>query len=264
MRNDIQAEELLAMLDIVKPIHNNILKNAEVYYNYSSSGSCSSSDSTGQQSTEPSAPTNEPVVAPEAPSSFTPSATTERRPEDTGKSGENQSGPKTARKNIPRKVSTEDYYDQINISINDIRITKRSKRMTAYLSLKDTNDKKFSIYLRCCLTSSLDETLRSIKRTDNRILEEQFHLMSEQLQPGGKLLMGRLRYNPRRFKIEEEHKTLLKSALLTVYDYGTHMEALFYLLGEHYAIMLTDDITEKQKGIFDFTGSFKRDMEEEE
>jgi hypothetical protein len=263
MRNDITAQEILAQLGIGKPT-TNILKNAEVYYNSSCSGSCSSSDSTVQQSTGPSDPTNETVVAPEALFSLTPSARDERRPEDTGKSGEDQSGPKIVRKNIPRKVSMEDYYDQINISINDIRETKRTKRMTAYLSLKDTNDKKFSIYLRCCLTSSLDETLRSIKKTDNRVLEEQFHLMSEQLQRGGKLLMGRLRYNPRRFKIEEEHKTLLKSALLVVYDYGTHMEVLFYLLGEHYAIMLTDDITTKQKGIFDYTGSFKRDLEEEE
>ena len=88
--------------------------------------------------------------------------------------------------------------------------------------------------------------------------------MTEELQSGGKLLMGRLRYNPRRFKIEDEHKTALKSALLAVYDYGTHMEALLFLLNEHYAILLTDDVTEKQKGIFDYTGSFKKDIEEEE
>lgn len=263
MRNDIQAEELLAMIGLDTPIIKK-LNNAEVYYNSSCSGSYSCSDSTVQQSTEPSAPTNETDTAPEAPSSFTPSATTERRPENTGKSMENQSGPKTVRKNIPRKVSTEDYYDQINLSINEIRETKRTKRMNAYLSLKDENDKKFSIYLRCSLTSSLDEVLRPIKQIGNKVLEEQFHLLAEQCGSDAKLLMGRLRYNPRRFKIEDEHKTALKSALLAIYDYGTHMEALFFLLNEHYAIMLTDDVTTKQQGIFNFTGSFKRDIKEEE
>ena len=255
---NLTADEILAMIGQDNKQANS-MNHAEVYYNYNSSscsGSYSSSDSTLQQSTGPTDPTNESVVAPTAPVSSS----------GASHPGLKESPKKSVspRKNVPRKVSTNDYYDQINMSVNEIRVTKRSKRMTAYLSLKDENDKKFSIYLRCQLTSSLDETLRSIKKASNTILEDQFYLLTEQLQPGGKLLMGRLRYNPRRFKIEDEHKTALKSALLAVYDYGSHMEALLYLLGEHYAIMLTDDITEKQKGIFDYTGAYKRDIEEEE
>ena len=252
MRN-MTAEDILATIsENSKNIDLGTEINAEVYYNYNVSGSCSYSDSTVQHS-------DETVSAPEAP--FSSQAQGPLVKEDRKNTGQPKSG--EPRKNVPRKVSSEDYYVQINMSVNEIRRGKRTTRMNAYLSLKDDNDKKFSIYLRSSLTSSLDETLRSIKKTDNRTLEEQFTQLKAICPPDAKLLMGRLRYNPRRFKIEDEHKTNLKSALLAVYDYGTHMDAVLYLLHEHYAIQLTDDLTEKQNGIFDFTGSLARDIEEE-
>ena len=251
--HNMTAEDILATISRnSKKIDLGSEINAEVYYNYNTSGSCSYSDSTVQHS-------NETVSAPEAlfsSQALGPLVKEDRKNTEQPKSGE-------PRKNIPRKVSSQDYYVQINISVNEIRRGKRTTRMNAYLSLKDDNDKKFSIYLRCSLTSSLDETLRNIKKTDNKTLEEQFTQLKAICPSNAKLLVGRLRYNPRRFKIEDEHKTNLSSALLAVYDYGTHMDAIFYLLHEHYPIQLTDDLTEKQNDIFDFTGSFARDIEEE-
>ncbi len=252
---DIQAEELLAMIGLNTPIIKK-LNNAEMYYNTSSSGSCSSSDSTLQQSTGPSDPTNESVVAPMAPSSFS-GASHPGVKEDQRNTG-------SPRKNVPRKISLEDYYVQINMSINEIRRAKRTDRMNCYISLRDENDKKFTIFLRSSLTSSNDETFRSLRKTNNIILEDALTEIGSNCPKNAKFFSGRLRYNPRRFKIEDEHKTNLKSAVIGIYDFGTSMTAVLFLLNEFYVIELTDDLTTKQQGTFDFTGSFQRDVKEEE
>ena len=231
-------------------------QHAEMYYNTSSSGSCSYSDSTLQQSTGPSDPTNESVVAPSAPISF-PGAShpgVKKDQRDTG----------SPRKNIPRKVSLDDYYVQVNMSINEIRRAKRTDRMNCYISLRDENDKKFTIFLRSSLTTSNDETFRSLRKTNNTILEDALVEIGSNCPKDAKFFTGRLRYNPRRFKIEDEHKTNLKSAVIGIYDYGDRMTAVLFLLNEFYVIELTDDLTTKQQGTFDYTGSYQRDVKEEE
>jgi hypothetical protein len=231
-------------------------QHAEVYYNSSSSGSCSYSDSTLQQSTGPSDPTNESVVAPTALISSTGASHPGLKeiPKNTG----------SPRKNVPRKVSLDDYYVQVNMSINEIRRAKRTDRMTCYISLRDDNDKKFTIFLRSSLTSSNDETFRSLRKTNNKVLEDALTEIGSNCPKDAKFFSGRLRYNPRRFKIEDEHKTNLKSAVIGIYDFGTSMTAVLFLLNEYYVIELTDDLTTKQQGTFDYTGSFQRDIKEEE
>jgi hypothetical protein len=233
--------------------------SAEMYYNYNKSSSCSSSDSTFQQSTEPKAPTDVNVQAPAAliSSSGASHPRVRKNSEGTGNTGE-------PRKNIPRKVSLDDYYVQINMSVNEIRRGTRTDRLNCYISIREENDKKFSIYLRSSLTTATDETRRSLRKTDNRVLEEALIEMQMNCPDDAKFFSGRLRYNPRRFKIEDDHKTNLKSALLGIYDHGTHMTAVLFLLGEYYPVALSDDLTEKQKGTFNFTGNFTRDVEEEE
>jgi len=230
-----------------------ILKDAEMYYNYhSSSGSYSYSDSTLQQSTGPSDPTYESVEAPLALiSSKTPGE------KETKKSGEAM-----APKNVPRKISHEDYYDKINISVNEIRRGKRTDRMTAYISIKDENDKKFTIFLRSSLTTSIDETFRSLRKDNNQILTDILIEIGAECPSNAKFFSGRLRYNPRRWKIEDAHKTNLKTAIIGIYDFGTHMTAVLYMLNEPYVLKLTDDLTTKQT-MFNFTGSFERDIKEE-
>lgn len=236
-------------------MNNNVIKlekspSAEMYYNYSSSGSYSYSDSTLQQSSES-------VGAPEAlfsPSS--PSGLDVRIPEEVQKT--------QPRKNIPRKISREDYYVQINVSVNEIRRGKRTDRMNCYISLKEENDKKFSIFLRSSLTSSIDETFRSIRKNQNKTLEEALIQMGSNCPREAKFFSGRVRYNPRKWKIEDEHKTNLKSALIGIYDYGKHMTCILFMFDDFHGIELSDDLTEKQIGKFDFTGSFEVDVGESE
>lgn len=253
--SNLTPEELAILDSIHKPRNQ---PNAEMYYNYSCSGSYSYSDSTLQQSTGPSDPTNESVSAPEAQfSSPSPSGTDVEKAKEVRKSVE-------VRKNVPRKISLNDYYVQINMSVNEIRRGKRTDRMNAYLSIREDNDKKFGIYLRASLTSSIDETFRSIRKTDNRILEQALIDMGSNCPSDAKFFSGRLRYNPRKWKIEDEHKTNLKSALIGIYDYGTHMTCTLFMLGEWYVIELSDDLTTKQQGMFDFTGIYERDVKEEE
>lgn len=247
--SNLTPEELSILDNISKPRSQ---PHAEMYYNYSSSGSYSYSDSTLQQSTGPSDPTYESVLAPTAQFS------------SPSPSGQDEKKSKEVRKNIPRKISLNDYYVQINMSVNEIRRGKRTDRMNAYLSIREENDKKFSIYLRSSLTTSTDETFRSIRKTDNRILEQALIDMGANCPNDAKFFSGRLRYNPRKWKIEDEHKTNLKAALLGVYDHGTHMTAVLFMLDEWYPIELSDDLTTKQQGTFDFTGIFERDIKEEE
>lgn len=226
---------------------------AEMYYNSSTSRSYSKSDSTLQQSTGPSGPTNESVPAPSALVS-SPAASQPLVKEDR----------KEVRKNVPRKISLEDYYTQIRMSVNEIKRGKRTDRMTAYLSIKEENDKKYSIYLRSSLTTATDETYRSLRKSDNRPLIDALTTIESNCPSNAKFFSGRLRYNPRRFKIEDEHKTNLKSAVLGVYDFGTHMTAVLFMLNEWYVIELNDDLTEKQQGTFNFTGLYQTDIKEEE
>jgi hypothetical protein len=239
--------------------NNNIvpIDSAEMYYNSNRSCSYSYSYSTLQQSTDPRGPTDESVGAPEAPSSPNPSGY------PSGRKDQGIPGLGSVRKNIPKKVSTEHIYTQINASINEIRRGTRTDRMNLYLSLMEENDKKFSIYLRSSLTTSNDETYRSLKKTDNRILLKELEDMMANCPNSSKLFTGRLRYNPRRFKIEDEHRTNLKSGLVSVYDHGKSMTVILFLLGEYYVIEMSDDLTKKQKSIFDLTGSWKREIPEE-
>lgn len=245
----LTSTELSILDNISKPRNQ---PHAEMYYNYSSSGSYSYSDSTLQQSTEPSAPTNESVSAPTALIS------------SPSPSGPDVRDTKEVRKNVPRKISLDDYYVQINMSVNEIRRGKRTDRMNAYLSIRDDNDKKFSIFLRSSLTTSTDETFRSIRKTDNRVLEDALTEMQYNCPKDAKFFSGRMRYNPRKWKIEDEHKTNLKAALIGIYDYGNHMTATLFMLNEWYVIELSDDLTTKQQGTFDFTGIYERDVKEEE
>lgn len=225
---------------------------AEMYYNSSCSCSCSYSDSTLQQSTEPLAPTNESVKAPSAPFFLTAASQPLVK--------ENQ---EKIKRNIPRKINLEDYYTQIRMSVNEIKRGKRTDRMTAYLSVKEQNDKKYTIFLRSSLTTAKDETYRSLRNTDNRPLLEALTTIESNCPSNAKFFTGRLRYNPRRFKIEDEHKTNLKSAVIGIYDFGTHMRAVLFMLNEWYVIDLDNDLTEKQQDIFNFTGLYQTETKEE-
>lgn len=224
--------------------------NAEMYYYYNKSKSKSNSNSTLQQSTEPSAPADESVKAPPALfSSFSPSGPSVR---DT----------KEVRKNTPRKVSLEDYYVQMNISINEVRRSKRIDRMNCYVSIREDNDKKFSIFLRSNLTTATHETFRLLREQNNNVLQDVLHQMIDECPSDAKFFCGRFKYNPRKWKLENEHKSTLRNALIGIYDYNTHMTCVIYILGEWYVIEADDSLTEKQKGFYDFTGSWERDVGE--
>lgn len=230
--------------------------NAEMYYNYNSSScSYSYSDSTFQQSTEPSAPTNENVDAPTAQFPSSPSALPLREEKKTVGSG--------PRKNIPRKISSQDVYTYIRVSVNEIRRGPRTSRMNAYLSLQEENDKKISIYMRSSLTTATDETFRSLKKTDNRPLIDALQQIMDNCPNTATFFSGRLRYNPRKFKIEDEHKTNIKSAILGIYDYGKTATAILFMFNEYYVIELNDDLTQHQAGIFAYTGCFSKEVDEE-
>lgn len=223
---------------------------SEVYYNYNNkSGSCSSSYSTLQHS-------NASVEAPEA--RFSPSSPSGS---DVREAKENQKT-KEVRKNTPRKISREHHYVQINISVNGVSRGPKTTRMTAYISVRDDEDKKFTIFLRSSLTSAINETTRPLREKGNTFLLEKLAAMQMNCPKDAKFLTGRIRYNPRQWKLEEEHKPNHQAAIIGVYDFKTHLHCILFLFEEAYVFELTDDLTEKQVGKFSYTGSYQKDVGE--
>jgi len=246
----------LADTDPAHPNDIDLIDSAEVYNkNNNGSGYCYSYYYTLQQSTTPKESDNVSV----APAAHFPSGPTAPPLKEEKKKEKEK-----AKKNWIRKVSTEDHYINISVSVNNIRRGTRTDRCVSYISLQDENEKKYNVFLRSSLTTSIDETRRSLTKTDNRVLLAVYQKIVDNRPDDAKLMMGRLRYNPRQYKIEDEHKTNLKSGLLGIYDYGSHMTAVLFLLGEWYAIELGDDMTITQKKVYDFLGVYSKDMGEEE
>ena len=163
-----------------------------------------------------------------------------------------------------RAVNPEHKYSEIRLFLSNIR-EGRVQRVNAYLSIKEENDKKFTIFLRSSLTSALHETFRSISASSNQYLHE----CAEDCvaaHPNG-LMLGRLRYTPKSGFVTDKHRKSLRSGLLGIYSDDTGLHATLYLLNEVYEFELTEDLTSKQKTYYEVGGIWSRDygdMEEGE
>lgn len=183
-----------------------------------------------------------------------PSAPFERSP---GKTGKNQ--PLESR---DRKLSTNDYYIEIRLSMGNVREGSRTSRMSCYIAIKSDTDRKYSIFLRSSLTTSLDETLRSIKKSDNKPLQTIAEDFIEEHKDSGIVMLGRIRYNPRKGLINEMHRKNLKHGLLGIHSIGEQLFATLFLLGEEYEFELSSELSEKQKQFYETTGLWEAEIKE--
>jgi hypothetical protein len=175
--------------------------------------------------------------------------------------------PKKSGKNQPlasrdRKLSTNDYYTEIRLSMGNLREGTRTSRISTYISIKSDVDRKYSIFLRSSLTSSLDETLRSIKKTDNKPLQTIAEDFIEEHKDCDIIMLGRIRYNPRKGLINEMHRKNLKHALLGLYSINGQLYATLFLLGEEYQFELSNELSPKQQQFYETTGLWEAEINE--
>lgn len=157
-----------------------------------------------------------------------------------------------------RKLSTEDWYTEINIQINNIRSEGRFNRVTVYVSIKEENDARYSIFLRGAATTSMSE-LRRVAKDDKAVLDVINTFNTE--HPG--CMIGRLLYKaPRGVKMADMHRSALRHAMIAIYEKDDELEAELYLLGEWYTIRLDAEISKKQQDVFFKAGVWRRDLEQ--
>jgi hypothetical protein len=199
-----------------------------------------------QQSTESSlalTPANENRRAPEAQFSLKPSAVSEREPE-------NQYG---------RRLNWQkDKIIEMRLQIGNFKIGRRYQRARAYISIKTELDKRYMIFMRSNLTTAIDETFRSIKKSDDKVLETVAKDIYNEFGTDA-LFMGRIRYKVvRGQKISKYHRCNLPLALLAMYtDDNNIQRARFHLLGDNYDFILDNEISEKQKEFYNFEGTWE-------
>jgi hypothetical protein len=162
-----------------------------------------------------------------------------------------------------RKVTPQDYIVGIWMGINNEKIGTRVMRMNAYLSLKGEDDKKYSMFYRSKLTSAHDEIRRGILKYDNKPLLTVFEDFVQ--EHGRECMIGRLRLNPRKYPISDEHRYNHKHALLCVYTNGDNLGATLYLYDEYYEIELSkDQLLGSQDNFYNAAGTYERDFGEGE
>lgn len=157
-----------------------------------------------------------------------------------------------------RRLSTEDYYTEIGVQINNIRNEGRYSRINVYVSVKDELDSRYSIFMSGAATDCMTELRRGAKE-DKTVLDIISTFNSE--HPG--CLIGRLHYKaPRGVKTSNFHRKLLRHVLIAIYENEDEFQVELYMLGEWYTISLNSQLTKKQKEIFQAAGIWRREMEQ--
>jgi hypothetical protein len=162
-----------------------------------------------------------------------------------------------------RFMTSNDYVTDIRINTNRIRSGTRHERMTAYMSIKTDTDKKFSIFIRSSLTSSLDETYRSIRASSNsEYLLSCADNFKQEFAHASMLLLGRLRYTPKGGFVTDDHRRAMRTGLLgfAVIDGKPH--ARLYLFNEVYDLAMQNELSSKQQRYYDLEGIWARDYGE--
>lgn len=148
---------------------------------------------------------------------------------------------------------------EMRLQIGNIRVGKRYIRSTAYMSIKTEDDTRYMIFMRSDMTTALDETYRSIKKDNDKVLQT---VADDFYTEHGlhKLSLGRVKYKVvRGQKIQKHHRANLPVALVGMWQEDGQMKARFHLLGEDYDFKLSDDLSESQKRFYTYEGLWQLD-----
>jgi hypothetical protein len=148
---------------------------------------------------------------------------------------------------------------EMRLQIGNVRIGERYKRASAYISIKTETDKRYMIFMKSSMTTAIDETFRSIKKDNDKVLQsvaEEFYTDYNNQQ----LFLGRVKYKiTRGQKIQKHHRCNLPCALIGMWVEDGKFKARFHLLGDDYDFDLTDDLTPGQKKFYEYEGLWQDD-----
>ena len=156
-----------------------------------------------------------------------------------------------------RRLSTEDLYNEIGVQVNNIRNEGRYSRMNVYISIREENDKRYSIFLAGAATDCMTELRRGAKE-DKTVLD----IISTFKEEHPDCLIGRLHYRAvRGVKTTNFHRKLLRHVLIAVYD-NNGLEAELFLLGDWYKIPLNSELSAKQQEIYKAAGIWRLELDQ--
>ena len=148
---------------------------------------------------------------------------------------------------------------EMRLQIGNVRMGERYNRATAYISIKTETDKRYMIFMKSSMTTAIDETFRSIKKDNDKVLQsvaEEFYTDHN----NHKLFLGRVKYKiTKGQKIQKHHRSNLPLALIGMWVEDGNFKARLHLLGDDYDFDLTDDLTPGQKKFYEYEGLWQDD-----
>lgn len=249
---DMTAEEILALISQnSKELETDFSDPAEMYSNsnYELKKNKNKKKNTFQQSSG--------NVRGQAPAlSSSPSASSVE--EDQGIPGDQTVG--ITEQQYGRRLNWQnDKIVEMRLQIGNVRIGDRYKRASAYISIKTETDKRYMIFMKSSMTTAVDETFRSIKKDNDKVLQsvaEEFFTDHHNQQ----LFMGRVKYKiTRGQKIQKHHRCNLPLALIGMWVEDGKFKARLHLLGDDYDFDLSDDLTPGQKKFYEYEGLWQHD-----
>lgn len=201
---------------------------------------------------------SENAIAPTA--HFSPSGlkpTTEKEPiEDL--EGNNVVGSTTNKKVYKkgfRRLDPNEKYDIIALQVSKLRLEGRYKRAKVYVSLKEENDKDFSIFLAGAFTSSKHELYRGC--TQSNIVKE---VIDAYFDTFPDCMVARLHYKSINGYITDFHRKNTKNMLISMHMEDNIYIATVFLYNEYIRIPLDNELTPSMKKYYDYYGIYKPEI----
>ena len=189
-------------------------------------------------------------VSAQAPTSFPTPA--EQRVRDT-------EGPGKPDSRYGRRLNYQhDKIVEICMQVGNVRIGDRYNRASAYLSIRTETDVRYMIFMRSSLTTAHDETLRSIRKDNDKVLMTCAEdAISEHYKQ--KLWLGRVKYKPINKFVKPEHRKNLPLSLLSMWIEDDQYHAKFYFLGDEFEFILDEELSAGQKKFYELQGTWRLD-----
>lgn len=140
-------------------------------------------------------------------------------------------------------------YDRISVQMGNYRVNGtngRYKRSNVYVSLQESTEQHFNVFLTGAATNAKSELYRGCKNSQavKDIIDALFDKYPD-------IMVGRLRYKPIDGFITDFHKKLTKSAIIGLYqNIEGDFVAVLVLFYEFIEIPLTYPLSNKQNGMY--------------
>lgn len=157
------------------------------------------------------------------------------------------------------RLNPQVHYDRISIQLGNYRVSgknNRYRRSNVYISLQESTEQTYNVFLTGAATNSKTELYRGAKNSQlvKDVIDAMFHQYPN-------IMIARLRYKPVDGFISDFHKTLVKSAIVGINKEDDDFIAILFLYNEFIEIPLIDPLSKKQKGKYIAQGTFNDYLE---